>query len=121
MGGIRAHRAVDVAAGLPRVSTSTTSAPDALLDAVVGAPPVRERAAWEDLARRTYPTTPHELPRCWSSRPGGYRHAPHADAGSLRDPRRVRIHHPSLRAQLSVTGAGGQRVRCCRFRLQSSV
>jgi AcrR family transcriptional regulator len=34
---------------------------DALLNAVVERFAARERAAWEDLARRMYPTTPHEL------------------------------------------------------------
>src|SRR5438552_19076166 len=58
----RTHRAVDAAAGLPAGSTSNHfRTRDALLEAVVERFAARERANWEGLAMRTYPTTPDEL------------------------------------------------------------
>jgi AcrR family transcriptional regulator len=65
-GGIHAltHRAVDTAAGLPAGSTSNHfRTRDALLSAVVERFAARERANWEEIAVRDYPTTPHELAR----------------------------------------------------------
>ncbi|SNY28140.1 TetR/AcrR family transcriptional regulator [Paractinoplanes atraurantiacus] len=56
------HRSVDAQAGLSSGSTSNYfRTRDALLDAVVERFAERERALWEDLAMRMYPTTPHEL------------------------------------------------------------
>src|SRR5436305_15015021 len=56
------HRAVDTAAGLPAGSTSNHfRTRDALLDAVVERFAARDRAIWEDIAVRLYPTTPQEL------------------------------------------------------------
>lgn len=56
------HRAVDTRAGVPAGSVSNHfRTRDALLDAVVQRFAARERALWEDLAVRMYPTTPHEL------------------------------------------------------------
>jgi AcrR family transcriptional regulator len=46
---------------------------DALLNAVVERFAARERAAWEDLARRMYPTTPHELAQVLVAIPLGRR------------------------------------------------
>lgn len=58
------HRAVDAEAGLPAGSASNHfRTRDALLDAVMDRFVVRERALWEELAMRMYPTTPHELAR----------------------------------------------------------
>jgi len=56
------HRAVDAQAGLPAGSASNHfRTRDALLDAVMDRFIARERALWEELAMRMYPTTPHEL------------------------------------------------------------
>ncbi|MBC3194172.1 TetR family transcriptional regulator [Pseudonocardia sp. C8] len=106
--GIRAltHRAVDAAAGLPVGSTSNHfRTRDALLDAVVERFAARERAAWEDLARRTYPTTPHELARVLvlaaREATGAHRTLTLARYAILVESGI----HPSLRAQLSATGA----------------
>lgn len=56
------HRAVDTQAGLPAGSASNHfRTRDALLDGVMDRFVVREQALWEELARRMYPTTPHEL------------------------------------------------------------
>jgi DNA-binding transcriptional regulator YbjK len=108
-GGIHAltHRTVDATAGLPTGSTSNYfRTRDALLNAVVERFAARERAAWEDLARRMYPTTPHELAQVL------VRAAKEA-TGELRALTLARYAilveagiHPSLRAQLSTTGAG---------------
>lgn len=108
-GGIHAltHRTVDATAGLPAGSASNLfRTRDALLDAVVERFAARERAAWEDLARRMYPTTPHELARVLVL-------AAKEATGTLRPLTLARYAilveagiHPSLRAQLSTTGAG---------------
>jgi AcrR family transcriptional regulator len=101
------HRTVDATAGLPAGSTSNHfRTRDALLNAVVERFAARERAAWEDLARRMYPTTPHELAQVLvlaaKEATGKFRtltlarYAILVEAGI----------HPSLRAQLSTTGAG---------------
>src|SRR3954447_18876541 len=56
------HRAVDTQAGVPAGSASNLfRTRDALLDAAVERFAARERALWEDLAMRMYPTPPHEL------------------------------------------------------------
>lgn len=58
------HRAVDDAAQLPRGSTSNHfRTRDALLNAVVERFAERERANWDELATRMYPTTPEALAR----------------------------------------------------------
>jgi len=101
------HRAVDATAGLPAGSTSNHfRTRDALLNAVVERFAARERAAWEDLARRMYPTTPHELAQVLVL-------AANEATGELRTLTLARYAilveagiHPSLRAQLSTTGAG---------------
>ena len=101
------HRAVDATACLPPGSTSNHfRTRDALLNAVVGRFAARERAAWEDLARRMYPTTPQELAQVLVL-------AAKEATGKLRTLTLARYAilveasiHPSLRAQLSTTGAG---------------
>ena len=101
------HRAVDATAGLPAGSTSNHfRTRDALLNAVVERFAARERAAWDDLARRMYPTTPQELAEVL------VRAAKEA-TGRLRTLTLARYAilveaglQPSLRAQLSTTGAG---------------
>lgn len=108
-GGIHAltHRSVDATAGLPAGSTSNLfRTRDALIDAVVERFAARERAAWEDLAKRMYPTTPHELAQVLVR-------AAQEATGRLRPLTLARYAilveagiHPSLRAQLSTTGAG---------------
>ena len=101
------HRAVDIAARLPAGSTSNHfRTRDALLNAVVERFAARERANWEDLAMRMYPTTPDELADVLviaaKEATGPHRtltlarYAILVEAGI----------HPSLRAQLSSTGAG---------------
>lgn len=100
------HRTVDATAGLPAGSTSNHfRTRDALLNAVVERFAARERAAWEDLARRMYPTTPHELAQVLV-------HAATEATGKLRTLTLARYAilveaaiHPSLRAQMSTTGA----------------
>jgi AcrR family transcriptional regulator len=101
------HRTVDAAAGLPAGSASNHfRTRDALLNAVVERFAARERGAWEDLARRMYPTTPHELADVLVL-------AAKEATGKLRTLTLARYAilveagiHPSLRAQLSATGAG---------------
>jgi AcrR family transcriptional regulator len=101
------HRTVDATAGLPAGSTSNHfRTREALLNAVVERFAARERAAWEDLARRTYPTTPRELAQVLVL-------AAKEATGKLRTLTLARYAilveagiHPSLRAQLSTTGAG---------------
>src|ERR1044072_6040510 len=101
------HRTVDAAAGLPAGSASNHfRTRDALLNAVVERFAARERAAWQDLARRMYPTTAHELAQVLvlaAKEATGKlrtltlaRYAPPVEAGI----------HPALRAQRSSTGAG---------------
>ena len=100
------HRAVDGAAGLPAGSTSNHfRTRDALLNAVVERFATRERANWEDLATTMYPVTPEQLARAMAvfaqDATGPHRmltlarYAILVEAGI----------HPSLRAQLSATGA----------------
>ena len=100
------HRAVDAAAGLPAGSTSNYfRSRDALLNAVVERFAARERAGWEDIALRVYPSTPEELARALAvfaqeatgpQRPLTMaRYAILVEAGI----------DPSLRAKLAVTGA----------------
>jgi len=101
------HRAVDATAGLAAGSTSNHfRTRDALLNAVVERFATRERAAWEDLARRMYPTTPQELAQVLVV-------AAKEATGTLRTLTLARYAilveaaiHPSLRARLSTTGAG---------------
>lgn len=99
------HRAVDAAAGLPAGSTSNHfRTRDALLNAVVERFAARERANWEDIAARVCPTTPQELARAlamFAQDATGpqrtltlARYAILVEAGI----------HPSVRAQLTVTG-----------------
>jgi AcrR family transcriptional regulator len=108
-GGIHAltHRAVDTAAGLPAGSTSNHfRTRDALLNAVVERFAARERGLWEDIAMRTYPTTRKDLAEVLvmaaKAATGPHRtltlsrYAILVEAGI----------HPSLRAQLTTTGAG---------------
>jgi DNA-binding transcriptional regulator YbjK len=100
------HRGVDAAAGLPAGSTSNHfRTRDALLDAVVERFAARERANWEDIAVRVSPTTPEALARALAilaqEATGPQRtltlarYAILVEAGI----------HPSLRAQLTETGA----------------
>jgi len=100
------HRAVDAAAGLPAGSTSNYfRSRDALLNAVVERFAARERAGWEDIALRVYPSTPEELARAlalFAQEATGpqrtltlARYAILVEAGI----------DPSLRAKLAVTGA----------------
>ena len=100
------HRAVDAAAGLPAGSTSNYfRSRDALLNAVVERFAARERAGWEDIALRVYPSTPEELARAlalFAQEATGpqrtltlARYAILVEAGI----------DPSLRAQLAATGA----------------
>ena len=100
------HRAVDAAAGLPAGSASNYfRTRDALLDAVVERFAARERANWDDIAAGVCPTTPQELARVMSifaqDATGPHRtltlarYAILVEAGI----------HPSLRAQLTATGA----------------
>src|SRR3954469_22667153 len=101
------HRAVDTAAGLPAGSASNHfRTRDALLEAVVQRFAARERANWEDLAMRMFPTTPEELARVMVT-------AAKEATGTHRTLTLARYAilveagiHPSLRAQLSTTGAG---------------
>ena len=101
------HRTIDATAGLPAGSASHHfRTRDALLNAVVERFAARERTAWEDLARRMYPTTPHELADVLVL-------AAKEATGKLRTLTLARYAilveagiHPSLRAQLSATGAG---------------
>jgi len=101
------HRTVDATAGLPAGSTSNHfRTRDALLNAVVERFAARERAAWQDLARRMYPTTADELAQVLVL-------AAKEATGKLRTLTLARYAilveagiHPSLRAQLSSTGAG---------------
>jgi DNA-binding transcriptional regulator YbjK len=107
-GGMHAltHRAVDGRAGLPAGSTSNHfRTRDALLDAVVERFAARERAAWEEIALRMYPTTALELAQVLVT-------AAKAATGRLRTLTLARYAilveagtHPALRARLTATGA----------------
>jgi DNA-binding transcriptional regulator YbjK len=100
------HRAVDAAAGLPPGSASNHfRTRDALLDAVVGRFATRERANWEDIAARMCPTTPQELARALAvfaqDAAGPQRTLTLARYAILVEA----ANRPSLRAQLTATGA----------------
>ncbi|MFI0410203.1 TetR/AcrR family transcriptional regulator [Actinomadura sp. 3N508] len=100
------HRAVDAAARLPAGSASNHfRTREALLDAVVERFAARERAGWDDIAARICPTTPQELAQALT-----------AFAQDATGPRRTLTlaryailveagNQPSLRAQLTETGA----------------
>ncbi len=100
------HRAVDAAAGLPAGSASNHfRTRDALLNAVVQRFAARERASWEDIAARLCPGTPQELAQALTV-------FAQASAGPQRTLTLARYAilveagiHPSLRAQLTATGA----------------
>lgn len=100
------HRAVDTAAGLPAGSASNHfRTRDALLNAVVERFAARERANWDEVAARVCPTTPQELARALAE----FAHdatGPHRTLTLARYAILVEAGiHPSLRAQLTVTGA----------------
>ena len=100
------HRAVDAQAGLPAGSASNHfRTRDALLEAVVDRFVARERALWEELAVRMYPTTPYELAQVLVA-------AAKAATGPQRTLTLARYAilveagiHPAVRAQLLATGA----------------
>lgn len=100
------HRAVDTQAGLPAGSTSNHfRTRDTLLEAAVERIADREREAWEALAIRMYPTTPHELAHVLVE-------AAKTATGRLRTLTLSRYAilveagiHPSIRAKLLTTGA----------------
>jgi AcrR family transcriptional regulator len=99
------HRNVDIQAGLPAGSTSNHfRTRDALIDAVVERFAERERALWEELAMRMYPTTPLELAQVLVA-------AAKTATGAQRTLTLARYAilvesaiHPTLRAQLLSTG-----------------
>jgi DNA-binding transcriptional regulator YbjK len=100
------HRAVDAAAGLPAGSASNYfRTRDALLDAVVERFAARERANWEDIAAQMCPATPQELARALTvfaqDSTGPQRTLTLARYAILVEA----SNHPSLRAQLTATGA----------------
>ena len=100
------HRAVDAAAELPAGSTSNHfRTRDALLGAVVERFAALERANWEDIAARAFPTTPGELAQALSEfaqeATGPHRTLTMARYAILLEAGL----HPSLRAQLTATGA----------------
>lgn len=101
------HRAVDTAAGLPAGSASNHfRTRDALLDAVVDRFAARDRALWDDIAVRLYPTTPQELARALTLAAQAAT-GPHRAVSLARYAILVEAGiHPSLRAQL--TAAGGR-------------
>jgi AcrR family transcriptional regulator len=100
------HRAVDAAAGLPAGSSANHfRTRDALLNAVVERFAARERANWEDIAVTMCPTTPPELAHALTV-------FAHDATGAQRPLTLARYAilveagiHPSLRAQLTSTGA----------------
>jgi len=100
------HRAVDTAAGLPAGSASNHfRTRDALLDAVVERFAARERAIWEDIAVRLYPTTPQELAQALTLAAQAAT-GPHRAVSLARYAILVEAGiHPPLRAQLTATGA----------------
>ena len=100
------HRAVDAAAGLPAGSASNLfRTRDALLDAVVERFAAREHANWEDIAARLCPVTSQELARALSvfaqDAAGPQRTLTLARYAILVEA----ANRPSLRAQLTATGA----------------
>lgn len=100
------HRAVDAQAALPAGSTSNHfRTRDALLEAVVDRFAARERALWEELAMRMYPTTPHQLAQVLAA-------AAKTATGPQRTLTLARYAilveagiHPTIRAQMLSTGA----------------
>jgi AcrR family transcriptional regulator len=100
------HRSLDAAAGLPAGSASNHfRTRDALLDAVVERFAARERANWEDIAAaQVWPTTPQELARVLAI----FARDATGPQRTLTLARHVILVeaaiHPSLRAQLTVTG-----------------
>ena len=100
------HRAVDAQAALPPGSTSNHfRTRDALLEAVVERFAARERALWEELAMRMYPTTPHQLAQALAA-------AAKTATGPQRTLTLARYAilveagiHPTIRAQMLATGA----------------
>ncbi len=100
------HRAVDTAAGLPAGSASNHfRTRDALLDAVVERFAARDRAIWEDIAIRLYPTTPQELAQALTLAAQAAT-GPHRAVSLARYAILVEAGiHPPLRAQLTATGA----------------
>ena len=100
------HRAVDAAAGLPAGSTSNYfRTRDALFEAVVERFAARERANFEDVAIAVAPTTPAELAKALAA-------AAVDSAGPNRTLTLARYailveaaNRPSLRPQLTATGA----------------
>ena len=100
------HRAVDAQAALPPGSTSNHfRTRDALLEAVVERFAARERALWEELAMRMYPTTPHQLAQVLVA-------AAKTATGPQRTLTLARYAilveagiHPTIRAQMLATGA----------------
>ncbi len=100
------HRAVDTAAGLPAGSASNHfRTRDALLDAVVERFAARERAIWEDIAVRLYPTTPQELAQALTLAAQAAT-GPHRAVSLARYAILVEAGiRPSLRAKLTATGA----------------
>jgi AcrR family transcriptional regulator len=107
-GGIHAltHRAVDTAAGLPAGSTSNHfRSRDALLDAVVERFAARDRALWEDIAVRLYPTTLQGLAQALTLAAQAAT-GPHRAVSLARYAILVEAAlHPPIRAQLTATGA----------------
>jgi AcrR family transcriptional regulator len=107
-GGIHAltHRAVDTAAGLPAGSTSNHfRTRDALLDAVVERFAARDRALWEDIAVRLYPTTLQGLAQALTLAAQAAT-GPHRAVSLARYAILVEAAlHPPIRAQLTATGA----------------
>jgi DNA-binding transcriptional regulator YbjK len=100
------HRAVDAAAGLPAGSASNYfRTRDALLNAVVERFAARESANWDEIATDVCPTTPEELARAMSMFAQDAA-GPHRTLTLARYAILVEAGiHPSLRAQLSVTGS----------------
>jgi DNA-binding transcriptional regulator YbjK len=100
------HRSLDAAADLPVGSASNHfRTRDALLDAVVERFAARERAIFEDLAARAFPSTPGELARILADAATAAT-GPHRTLTLTRYAMLVEAGtSPSRRAQLSKTGA----------------
>jgi AcrR family transcriptional regulator len=115
------HRSVDAAAGLPAGSTSNYfRTREALLDAVVERFSARERAIWEGLAVEAQPTTPTALAEVMAM-------AARVATGPQRTLSLARYAilveagvQPSVRAQLSATGAQVNRAFLRWMRLAGS-
>ena len=100
------HRSLDAAAGLPAGSASNHfRTRDALLNAVVERFAARERANFEELATRAFPSTPEELARILAN-VAKEATGPHRTLTLARYAMLVEAGiSPSLRAQMSNTGA----------------